>query len=403
MAEERLAYFKKALSEFQADATGKFEARESDLRAKQQAIIDAITAKTDALINSLGEQKDSLNTRIANLEAEAGDEESKGEQVPPGREIFNKISPDNYKLTIDNLFTLNFDQAQDDILSQIHAMKDDAISMSITQQEDTPSPVSAPAPAESTRNVLVYLVPKSKTLKVYNIDTQQVSNVTMGLPTTIDNAGWTWLNPTAIILTGLRTRNKKCFVVQVEDGATTERAEMQQFRTIHATIMVGQQVFVFGGVDETTRQIDKAEVYDVNGDVWSELPNMPFASSRINAVTTSGMIYITGYELGNIVEFNPATSTYRALAMMSFMRTCKTILTTGSSLVLLVRGDYGREVNTQGAAIERLDASFKPEGYLVGCETEKAGKIYFTLSGQQDLYVFDITSKEIAIELKTFS
>jgi uncharacterized protein (TIGR03437 family) len=101
-------------------------------------------------------------------------------------------------------------------------------------------------------------------------------------------------------------------------------AGMPTPRAAAGIAVVGTRIYVAGGVDAAGAPSAALEVFETESRVWTRLPDMPTARSRLTARSIRGLIYAIGGRsdrpLNTVEEFNPATSSWRARAPLPTAR-----------------------------------------------------------------------------------
>jgi hypothetical protein len=130
-------------------------------------------------------------------------------------------------------------------------------------------------------------------MKIHNFEKSAMEVVTANeLDYTFDETASVFLSGTQILVCGGKdpqndsSPHNKSAVVSVSSGAIEETYEMQEARSGHAIVRIGDLVYVFG-------QDQTCELWGKNTEGWTSLPSMPEDMPLPTAAHVSSRIYIT--------------------------------------------------------------------------------------------------------------
>ncbi len=156
------------------------------------------------------------------------------------------------------------------------------------------------------------------------------------LPTRIASAGMVDINNKLYIFSGEhpdRSDRHECYTLNLAHPSAgwTRIADIPQGRTHFAIGVVNNEVYIFGGwvgIDANAICLNTAYKYTPATNKWTKLPNLPLQRSHLspNSFVANGRMYMLGgefewnHELTDVLEYNPATSTYRHLTPLPVAR-----------------------------------------------------------------------------------
>jgi N-acetylneuraminic acid mutarotase len=125
-------------------------------------------------------------------------------------------------------------------------------------------------------------------------------------------------------INGMTTPTDEVWAYDPDDDAWTERTPMpaDTERGAACTAVLDGKIYVFGGAREGSSSA-LVSAYDVAGDSWEELPDMPVRREHCAAGAIGGKLYIAGGRADGIegldttaFEFDPASPGYVPIATM---------------------------------------------------------------------------------------
>ncbi len=87
---------------------------------------------------------------------------------------------------------------------------------------------------------------------------------------------------------------------------------MNRARAYDTSEVLAGRLYVFGGRSQSkgmfraTVLLKSAEVYNVAGNKWDELPDMPLGASHLSSAVIQGKIYVFGGNAGNFAMQSPS-------------------------------------------------------------------------------------------------
>lgn len=124
------------------------------------------------------------------------------------------------------------------------------------------------------------------------------------------------------------------------DAWTTSDIELPVGLASFEGAAVGDRIFVFGGLDETSRPTDFAAVLDTATGTWQRLPGLPHSRYAHTVTLHGGRIYVVGGEsvagpVPQVDVFDVTTSTWSQGAPMPRARGSHDTVSTGDGLYVL--------------------------------------------------------------------
>ena len=234
---------------------------------------------------------------------------------------------------------------------------------------------------ENTNTVVIHDLKsgKSSSLKIDDVDT-------------FEKPGWTWVNEGAIFVCGFSKKSTKAGILSLS-GQYDPVAQMNKARSTHAVIAFNEKVYAFGGYNGT--RMRSAECFDIEEGTWNELQDMPRECSFVNAAINGCRIFITGFSMGTILEFNPMNSSYYELAIEIPRDVNKGIIATPSSLLIVTANGNCYESDYTGQ--EKGQSPCTYNGTNIQGETILFNGMYYFVTyskGKCDIQTFNPSTKE---------
>ena len=183
-------------------------------------------------------------------------------------------------------------------------------------------------------------------------------------------------------------------------GAWLRHASMPVAKDDFAYAETGQQVYAFGGMTGPRGTLlDDAEVYDVAGDTWRTLPDLPTPRRSVRAAAVGTTIYDIGGvtttgATGTVEAFDTRTEAWSMRAAMPTPRYGMAIAVVNGALYAIGGFHDGRAV----ATVERYDPitdQWQPRAPLATPRTHLAavgvGATIYALGGEADHGPLDVT------------
>ena len=99
-----------------------------------------------------------------------------------------------------------------------------------------------------------------------------------------------------------------CEVIHISTNQVYEMPSMKEKRTYAAATLVGDQIFVLGGYDDTS-ELNSVEVYDISTMTWSSSTSMTTERWCHEVIYCNGKIYVIGGNVKDIQSFIPNNPT----------------------------------------------------------------------------------------------
>jgi N-acetylneuraminic acid mutarotase len=174
--------------------------------------------------------------------------------------------------------------------------------------------------------------------------------------------------------------------LQVLNGDWSDAPPIPTGRTDHASVVLGDQVYVLGGNDRNNKPLDSVEVYDPLHNIWQAAPPLPTPRSEMAAAVLNGHIWVMGgtyrgKPFNNVVVFDPGAGTWQDGPPLPHPRKGALAATVGGKL-LLVGGIGSDDHSTNevlalqpgGTSWETVAPMHVPRGYATGQVAD--GKLY---------------------------
>ena len=105
---------------------------------------------------------------------------------------------------------------------------------------------------------------------------------------------------------------------QIQQQAFTETVEslwsngtsMSTSRSEITSTVIGNNIYVIGGLDKSGKVLDTVEVYDIKNDSWKTVASLPQPLHHTTASTFNGKIYVIGGSSTPITNWIPSTKLF---------------------------------------------------------------------------------------------
>jgi hypothetical protein len=96
-----------------------------------------------------------------------------------------------------------------------------------------------------------------------------------------------------------------CWAIDFSKAKILPKVGMNRGRYFHAIINTGPKIFVFGGSD--SQVLKNCEKYELVGDNWTPIADLPVPMTAASATAYRGRVYIVSSNQSVLVEFDPET------------------------------------------------------------------------------------------------
>ena len=86
--------------------------------------------------------------------------------------------------------------------------------------------------------------------------------------------------------------------------SVNEQNDMLLSRSYHAVHAFDNRVYVFGGKDSHGIAMDNFEFFNLEKNVWTELPNLPKLMERVSVTAVNRTFYFTDYYSRIVFSFD---------------------------------------------------------------------------------------------------
>jgi hypothetical protein len=172
---------------------------------------------------------------------------------------------------------------------------------------------------------LVYLVPGTKRIQVYNFATGTMVERTISkLPYTLSHTSvpymytqtWAWIDEDTLFICGGVEGGKqdkftnKCFEYKFDTDNLVAKNPMNMKRCVPGIYRVGPIIFAFGGFIGTG-ETDTCEMYETDTNNWTMLPvRLPFPAEGVSVCRVQRRIFIAAFNEASVAVFDPAQLTF---------------------------------------------------------------------------------------------
>lgn len=118
-------------------------------------------------------------------------------------------------------------------------------------------------------------------------------------------------------------------------------------REKHGTVFYDGQVFVFGGYSRDS-DIRLCESFSLSKNRWSKIASLPDESQFTTAVTMGVYIYVTGFNLPNIFEYDPYQNVFKDIGRRFTQRIYKSLIKTTDSIIIFSDSQPTMQINFEG-------------------------------------------------------
>lgn len=220
-----------------------------------------------------------------------------------------------------------------------------------------PGPLARQEVAVAAMNNSVYViggytarVEPSADVQIYDAATNSWT-LTTPVPVPLHHAGAAWVSGRLYVFGGFTgvppIAVNQTYIFTPETGRWEAGAPMLERKAAFATVVVGGQIYLLGGIRDGLR-LSSVDVFDAESSSWSMLPNMPTARDHLVAgllggglIAVGGRATDTQLELTTVEVFDLATQTWRILPPLPTGRSGSAAAVFGSRFYVF-GGEYNR-------------------------------------------------------------
>lgn len=137
-------------------------------------------------------------------------------------------------------------------------------------------------------------------------------------------SGFVVLNDGSVFISGGKENKEtgaksSAFLLRLSTGETQHLPSMLNGHSSHISLLVGRQIFVLGGKNQSNNTHNCCEVFNLQSQVWSPIASMNFGRTCASGVHYAGRIYVLGgYQASvdnSIEEYTLATDSWTLLPL----------------------------------------------------------------------------------------
>ncbi|XP_077291966.1 uncharacterized protein LOC143915280 [Arctopsyche grandis] len=146
----------------------------------------------------------------------------------------------------------------------------------------------------------------------------------------------------------------------LDSGIKKTLRPMTELRKYPHVAVMGDYVYVFGGHNSHSDNIETVERYDPKNDIWTKMPPLPTGRHGCGVVVLNDEIYLVGgwsnnEPLSMVDAFNPTTRTWRKCSSMSVKRMWPGVTAVGGHVYAIGGRKINSHITEKYASVERYD------------------------------------------------
>lgn len=214
---------------------------------------------------------------------------------------------------------------------------------------------------------------------------------------------WVFLDAESLMISGgLRAKKYQnhTYVYSFKNEFLVRKADLLESRIAHGMYQYKQNVYAFSG--ENNFQPTKSnEVYDIQADTWSQMPDLPTESGILFATVAciGANLYIAGQDCDRVVQFQTGRRRFTVLeiTLPSAVENHK-VFSNGDSL-FVIEADKVIEFTPEGNETAVYKSKKQTANWLAGPPVYFQNKAYFSTNCSDDLhlYTFDFENPDYGL------